>query len=135
MLANPTDTVRDLLNGLEDGVEERVGNLHDHAQTRCDDGLDIWVGSGSLWGHTAGQVWRQGSCVFFNLVDHLLVDLEGVDFEVELLVLDQTVDALGQDGFEIALTGATAGVGGHHARDGGVGTEQRAKLCCGFELS
>lgn len=62
-------------------------------------------------------------------------NLDGIDLEVEILVLYEAVDALREHGLEIALTGPPASVGGHHARDGGVGAEEGSKFGCGLELS
>lgn len=43
--------------------------------------------------------------------------------EVEILVFYEAVDALCEDALEVALTGTSTGVGGHHAGYRGVGTE------------
>jgi hypothetical protein len=94
-------------------------------------------------------LWKL-SPILLDLVDHLLVDLIGrrkltrqskqvirvepgtnlerVDLEVEVLVLDQAVDALRQDALDVALSRASASVGGHHSRDGRVGTQQGSEL-------
>ncbi len=84
------------------------------------------------WGFSAacsavmprGQVGRQGARVVLDLLAHALVDLERVDFEIELVELDQAVDAVGEDSLEEALAGPSPRVRGHHARHGRVGAQQ-----------
>lgn len=49
-------------------------------------------------------------------------------------MLDQGVDALRQNALEVALTGTSSCVSGHHARDGGVGSKKRSEFCGGLEL-
>lgn len=49
-------------------------------------------------------------------------------------MLDETIDPLGEHTLQIALTRPATSVGGHHPRDGCVGTEKRAKLGSSFEL-
>ena len=49
-------------------------------------------------------------------------------------MLDEAVDPLGEHALEVALTGATAGVGGHHPRDRGVCSEKGTELGSSFEL-
>jgi hypothetical protein len=60
--------------------------------------------------------------------------LEWVDFQVQVLVLDQAIDALGQNALEITLARTSASVCSHHARYRGIGSEKRAKLGRSFEL-
>jgi hypothetical protein len=50
-------------------------------------------------------------------------------------VLDEGVDAFGEDGLEVRLTGTATGVGRHHAGDGSVGAEEGTEFGGGFELS
>jgi len=40
--------------------------------------------------------------------------LQRIDFEVQVLVLDQAVDSVGEDRFEVRLPRTTTSVGGHH---------------------
>lgn len=76
----------------------------------------------------------KGARVFLDLVDHLLIDFERVNFQVQLLVFNKTVDSLGQHRLEVALTGSTACIRGHHTGDRCVRAEQRTKLGSGLEL-
>jgi hypothetical protein len=50
-------------------------------------------------------------------------------------MLDKTVDALGENTLEIALTRSPSGICGHHARHWGIGTKERAKLGRSLKLS
>lgn len=50
--------------------------------------------------------------------------LERIDLQIQILVLDQAVDAFGQDGLQVALSGSSTRVGCHHSRHGRVGSEQ-----------
>lgn len=61
--------------------------------------------------------------------------LHGIDFKVEILVLDKTVDALSQNTLEIALTRASAGVCRHHAGDRSIRPQKGTQLGSSLELS
>ena len=49
-------------------------------------------------------------------------------------MFDEAVDTLRKHTLQVALTGPSPCVGGHHARDGRVGAQQRTKLGCRLEL-
>ena len=61
-------------------------------------------------------------------------NLHGIDLQVQLLMLDQTVDALGKDHLQITLAGSTTCVGCHHTGDWSIGAQQGPKLRCGIKL-
>lgn len=77
--------------------------------------MDIGVGRGELGRDTTRQMIWNCPSIFFDLREHLIVDLGRVDLEIELLVFDERVDALSEHGLEIGLTGSSSGVRRHHA--------------------
>ena len=124
LLADPPDAVGGLVDGVDDGGQKAVGDVHEHLQARRDDGLHLLVLGGGFGGDGSLQIVGQGTGLVFDLAHHGLVDLQGVDLQVDVVQFDQGVDLVGQDLFQVALTGAPTGVGGHHARHGGVLAQQ-----------
>lgn len=60
--------------------------------------------------------------------------LDRIYLEVEIFVFYETIDALCENTLEVALTRTSASVGGHHAGDRGVCSQQGAKFCGSLEL-
>jgi len=134
LLTDPSDTVWHLVERLDDCIQEQIGNLHQHAQARQDDCLNILVCSGRLWRDTARQLWWQGSCIFLNLIDHLLIHFKGIHLQIEILVLNQIVDSFRQHCLQIALTGSSARVRCHHSRNWRISAQKRAEFGGALEL-
>ena len=49
-------------------------------------------------------------------------------------MLYQAIYAFCKNALEVALAGTATGIGGHHPRHRGIGTQERPKFCCCFEL-
>lgn len=96
--------------------------------------MHVVVGGSNLRGNAARKVFRKGAILFFDLYDHLFIDLDGVNLKIEILVLDETVYTLGKNALQIALTRAPPCIRRHHPRDGCVGAEEGTELCRGLEL-
>ena len=114
LLADPPNTVRHTLHTLNDRDQKAIRDFHQHRQPGGDDSLDITVRRSDFRGNAAWEVGRQGPCLFFYLNNHLLIHLDRVDLEIKVLVLDEAVDSLCQDGFQITLAGSSTGVRRHH---------------------
>lgn len=134
LLTYPPDTVWDAVNAVNDRIQEAVHDLHEHCHPRRDDGLNVAVRCSRLWRDATGKNRREGACLLLNLRDHLLVNLDRVDLEIEIFVFCETVDAFSKYALEIALSGATPCVRCHHPGDGGIGTEEGSKFGGSFEL-
>ena len=72
--------------------------------------------------------------VFCNSLDSDRANLDGINFKIEILVLNQTIDTLRKNTLKIALAWATTGICCHHTRDRGIGTKERSKFGGGLEL-
>lgn len=140
LFANPPDAVRNAFHALDDSDEEAVGDLHQHGQSGCDNRLHVGIFCRNFGRDAAGEIRREGAGLFLDLIYHLFVHLanaltrgirgegshthlDGIYLEVEILVFDKAVDALGKHPLEVALAWTSTGVRGHHARDGGIGPE------------
>lgn len=156
LLADPSNTIGNRLQAVHDSKEEAVCDFHQHRETGGDDSNNVGVGLSDFWWHTSRQVGLGLSSLFLDLLDHLLVhlktgkglsvstqvdqnlgvttNLERIDFKVEILVLDETVDSVGKYAFEITLAWASAGICGHHTRYRGVCAQERAEFSRCFEL-
>ena len=60
--------------------------------------------------------------------------LDWVNFQVEILVFNQTVDPFGKNALQVTLTGATTGVSRHHARNRSISTKKGPKFGGSLEL-
>ena len=49
-------------------------------------------------------------------------------------MLDETIDAVCEHAFDVALTRPTSRVGRHHSGHWGVGSQKRTELRCGLKL-
>ena len=82
LLANPSDSVWSLLKAINNSGEEVVGDFSEHRQSRFNDSLNLVVLCSLLGGNALGQVWWERTSLLFNLLQHALVNLEGIDFQV-----------------------------------------------------
>ena len=60
--------------------------------------------------------------------------LHRVNLKIEIFVLYQAIYAFCKNTLEVALAGTATGIGGHHPRHRGIGTQERSEFCCCFEL-
>lgn len=128
LLTYPPDPIRHRFKAINDCCEERVGDLHQHGDSRLDDGFDVGVARCDLGRDAAGERRWKSARIVLDLLDHLLVHLtsaraaysgvcahlERVDLEVEVFMLYKTVDPLCQDSLQVRLTRSSTGVRRHH---------------------
>jgi hypothetical protein len=94
LLANPADAIRRLFQTGDDGVQKAVADIHEHLHAGFDDLLDSPVLGGLLGSDALWEIGRQAALGHFNVRDHLLINLERVDFQVQILQVHERVDAL-----------------------------------------
>jgi hypothetical protein len=75
LLADPSNSIRDGLQAINDCHQKAVCNLHKHCETRGDNSLDIGVSRSCVRCNAPRKMIGKSAGVFFDLVDHLLVNL------------------------------------------------------------
>jgi hypothetical protein len=75
LFADPPYTVRHRFHTIDNGQQECVGNLHQHGQPRSNDLLNVRIGGCFFGSHTTREIRWEATRLFFDLGDHLFVDL------------------------------------------------------------
>jgi hypothetical protein len=75
LFANPSDTIRNALQGLNNRRKEAVSDLHEDVQPRGDDTLHVGVRCCGFGPDSSRKILGQRPRLFLNLSDHLLVNL------------------------------------------------------------
>lgn len=65
----------------------------------------------------------------------IYIYLDGINFKVQILVFDETIDSLCQNALQVTLARSAAGICGHHSRNRCICPKERSELCGGFKLS